>query len=189
MNLPIVTLENQTNNVLLELAQDVTFPLSAEMNAMIDQMRKKLEELQAAGLAAPQVGYPYKIIVYQVLEIAKDFRLDWYAALPPTVLINPSFEPIVDAGFTDDWEACLSVETQMGKIRRYTSIRFQGFDRDGNKVEGQANGYHARILQHEIDHLKGCLIPYLFRDDLPFGSIEEMKKMRQEEIEKRKGAS
>lgn len=184
MSLSIVSLENKTSHqVLLEPAQEITFPLTAEINTLIDQMLEKLNELQGAGLAAPQVGYPYKIIVYQVLEMAKKFRADWYAALPPTVLINPSFEPIVEAGFTDDWEGCFSVETQMGKIRRYTSIRFQGFDRDGNKIEGQADGYRARILQHEINHLNGCLIPKHFRDDLPFGSIEEMKKLRQEEIE------
>ncbi len=186
MSLLLVTFENQSNNkVLLEPAQDVSFPLSLELDTLVDAMLEKLVEIQGAGLAAPQVGYPYKIIVYQVLEIAKNFRADWQGSLPPTALINPTYEPIIEAGYTDDWEGCFSVETQMGKIRRYTSINFQGFDRLGNKVEGQASGYLARILQHEIDHLNGCLILKHFRNDLPFGSIQEMQKLRQEERDKK----
>lgn len=185
-DIPLVAIEHQDkNDVLLKPAGTLTFPLGTETLSLIENMKKWVIELKGVGLAAPQVGAPYRLFVYVISEEARSYRQDASETIPLTTLINPWYKPIIEAGTSDDWERCFSVETKMGKIRRYKAIEYGGQDENGNEISSRAEGFTARVLQHEIDHLNGNLIVHLFRPDLPHGSMQEMTEIRTQELEER----
>lgn len=159
MSLKIHTVEDiETNQVLVSPAKSVEFPLSQELSELIANMKATLIDSKAVGLAATQVGYPWQLIAYKIDQDAASIRSNAFETVELTILINPSYQPHENATLETDWEGCLSVSELTGKVPRYNSIYFQGYDEIGHKVQGIAKGFTARVLQHEIDHINGVLI-------------------------------
>lgn len=184
--LDITTIETPEHvKVLTTPAETVTFPLSPETKAFIQNLKDKVMELDAAGLAAPQVGWNVRIIAYQVSEIALKYRDDVEDLVPLSILINPSYEVIDGHERTLDWEGCYSVTSSYGKVWRATKIKYQGYDEHGNRVEGIAKGFLARLLQHEIDHTEGKLCKDKYPEGGFYGEFEAMKAIRMKEIEQK----
>lgn len=169
-------------SVLRLFAEAVGFPLSDSDRHSIEQLRAvfESEEPQGAGLAAPQIGISKCLIIFQVLEEYKTFRKDVTETFPTTVWINPKYEPI-GAQKAIDWEACFSVRETMAEVPRYTSIHYSAQTLSGEKVEGTATGFLARLLQHEIGHLNGELFTDLIVAGCRSGSIAEMRALREKE--------
>lgn len=116
-------------------------------------------------MAAPQIGIPWRVVVFGVRA---NRRYPQAAEVPTTVLVNPVVEPLTEEQ-DEDWEGCLSVPGMRGMVPRYTRIRYRGVDSDGALIEREADGFHARVVQHECDHLDGILYPMRIRDFRFFG--------------------
>lgn len=172
-------------DMLREKAAPVSFPLTEEDLGIIELMRSRLNiEERMVGLAAPQISYHKQIIFYHVPEHALRMRVDATELVPVKFLINPTYTPITDEMFYD-WEGCFSVAETMGKIERSHKIRVVAQDLDGNPLDFIAEGFEARVIQHEIDHLNGKLfIDYLKEEDIS-GPIDEMVHLRHQEIMER----
>lgn len=157
------------HSVLRRIAQPLTFPLSEEDVRDVRIVETKFDnETNMAGLAAPQIGISKQIIVFAAPEneALKNWRADFTQTMPKTIWINPKYEPI-DVYQTEDYEACFSVEQMAGPVKRYKSIRYGAHDIDGNLIEGIAEGFLARVIQHEVDHVQGKL----FVDYVPEGKL------------------
>jgi peptide deformylase len=130
-------------------------------------MIETMEDANGAGLAAPQIHVPLRVVVFQAPAARSDSGLDeaetFDQTAPLTVLINPVVE-IVDPGTEGGWEGCLSVPGMRGWVERARHIRYTGYDLDGRRVLRSATGFHARVVQHECDHLEGVLYPQRMRD-------------------------
>jgi peptide deformylase len=125
---------------------------TSELPGLIDDMFETMRSGKGVGLAAPQIGVSQRIIVF---EFGGGDRSPGTAAIPPTVLVNPIIT--ASEGVAEDWEGCFSVPGYRGQVPRFTRIRFVAQDATGVRIEGEAEHFHARILQHEIDHLNGVL--------------------------------
>lgn len=155
---------------LLERSQEVVRFGTPELNALLVDMHDTMEALDGAGLAAPQIGVPWRVVVFGVKG---NPRYPDAEEVPYTVLINPIIRPIgrkVEAG----WEGCLSVPGMRGLVPRHLKIRYTGFDPDGNPIDRKVSDFHARVVQHECDHLDGILYPMRIRDLRDFGYTEEL---------------
>jgi peptide deformylase len=184
----LIDITQKDHSVLRNQALQVSFPLSQEVTNFIEEFKGFIATLKSphgspAGLAAPQVGIPWQIILIQIPEQAKLLRNNVYDILPLTVLINPSFEPIKEEGSYKDWEGCYSVENKMGEVYRYHVIKYQAYNQQGAIVKGVARGFLARLLQHEIDHLQGHLYIDRVSNDCRFGDLETMWSLRKAELE------
>ena len=126
----------------------------------INTMRVVLEQKQAVGLAAPQIGCNRRIILFGFTD---NTRYPDQTPVPVTVLINPEYE-VIGTAVESAWEGCLSVPGIRGLVERYKTIHYWGLDENGNKVSAKAEGFVARIIQHEIDHLDGIIFPFRVRD-------------------------
>ncbi len=136
-------------NVAMDLApKEITTP---ETQRLIDNMVETMKEYDGVGLAAVQVHVPRKIAV---LEVANNPRYPQKPEVPLSVLINPKIEPLSEET-EEDWEGCLSIIEMRGKVPRYKEIKVVGFNREGKKLDFIASGFHARVIQHEWDHLQG----------------------------------
>jgi peptide deformylase len=133
-------------------------------------MRDTMAHLNGAGLAAPQIGVGLRVVIFGVKANA---RYPDVGEVPDTVLINPELEPL-SAEIEEGWEGCLSVPGMRGWVPRWQRLRYKGFDQSGNFFEREAEGFHARVVQHECDHLDGILYPMRIRDLTRFGFIEEL---------------
>jgi peptide deformylase len=187
--LNLVTIEQQTeiSKRLTEPAADVDFPLSAKTRKLIDNMLEKTVEMNAAGFAASQFGEFLRIIVYRVSPASIEARsLDPSEEYPLTVLINPSYEEVEQDGKNYEWEGCFSVESLCGKPPRYNTIHYQGYNLAGEKVQGVAKGFLARVMQHEIDHTDGILLTERLTPECQQGSPKEMVPIREKEYAERK---
>lgn len=169
--------------ILREVAKPIAFPLSVEDQASIDTLEAKFDrEENCAGLAAPQIGISKQIIVFAAPddEKIKKWRPDLTHTMPKTIWINPTYQPVGDETYTD-YEGCFSVKNLAGPVARYKTISYMAYLPDGTQVKGQAKGFLARIIQHEIDHLNGtCFIDKVPQDKL--FSVEEYRRMRAEEM-------
>lgn len=181
-NYVVVNLENNRNpGVLRQIAKSLTFPLTKEDVRDIQILEAKFDgEENCAGLAAPQIGIAKKIIVFAAPENPdlKKFRSDFTQSMDKTVWLNPSYQGI-GTEMREDYEACFSVENIAGPVNRYKKIRYSAQTVAGQQVEGEAEGFLARLIQHEIDHLNGKL----FIDLVPKNKImtmDDYKKMRAE---------
>lgn len=181
MPLKILAIEDPGTDVLRQIAETVTFPLTLQDRELIEAMRNKLIELEGVGLAAPQVGISKQIIAIYIPESAALLR-EHAEKHPLQVLINPSFVPIEPHSLEEDFEGCYSVRSKMGKVPRHSTIRVRYQDESGKFKEALIAGFTARVLQHEIDHLQGHLITDRFGPDSEQGTIEEMMKIRREEL-------
>ena len=153
---------------LLEVAQPIDKFDTPELHALIQDMHDTMEALNGAGLAAPQIGVGLQIVIFGV---GKNPRYPDAEQVPYTVLINPVLSPIDDE-MIEDWEGCLSVPGMRGKVPRYKILRYHGYDQSGSRIDRTVTGFHARVVQHECDHLMGILYPMRIRDMRMFGFNE-----------------
>ena len=155
---------------LLERAQPVRELDTPELHALIADMQETMVAENGAGLAAPQIGVPLRVVVF---GYEQNPRYPDAPPVPETVLVNPLVEPLDDQR-EDGWEGCLSVPGLRGLVPRYTRIRYSGHDQHGQFLEREAEGFHARVVQHECDHLDGILYPQRIEDMSTLGFIEEL---------------
>jgi peptide deformylase len=180
--LDIVTTENkERNRILIEKAHPVTFPLTKEDAELIEQIQRKLYQINGVGLAAPQVNRSRQIIAVHISEIAAAIR-NHAKAYPMHVLLNPDYIGIEQEGFGEDFEACFSICNKSGKVPRYNKIILTYYNLDGSKCSSIEEGFYARVLQHEIDHINGILITDRLTSDCVQGDIQEMMKIRRNEL-------
>jgi len=153
---------------LLEIAQPVRDFNAPELHALIADMRDTMAALNGAGLAAPQIGIGLQVVIFGGF---KSPRYPDAEEIPDTVLINPQLEFIGEA-IEEDWEGCLSLPGMRGKVPRYKQLRYRGCDLAGNAIDRTVSDFHARVVQHECDHLQGILYPMRIRDMRLFGFTE-----------------
>ena len=155
---------------LLERARPVACFDTPELRALIADMQDTMRALDGAGLAAPQIGIGLRVVIFGVDH---NPRYPDAELVPHTVLVNPTLTP-VGGEMEEGWEGCLSVPGMRGLVPRYKNLRYQGFDQYGNAIDRVVSGFHARVVQHEFDHLEGILYPMRIRDLRNFGFIEEL---------------
>jgi peptide deformylase len=156
------------NPRLLEKAKPVEAFDSPELHALLADMRDTMAHLDGAGLAAPQIGVGLRVVIFGV---HRNPRYPDAEEVPDTVLINPRLTPL-DGEMEEGWEGCLSVPGMRGLVPRYRRLRYEGFDAAGNRIDRTVDGFHARVVQHECDHLDGILYPMRIRDLANFGYTE-----------------
>jgi peptide deformylase len=153
---------------LLEPSQPVEVFGTADLHELIADMRDTMAHLSGAGLAAPQIGMLLRVVIFGVRA---NPRYPEAEEVPETVLVNPVVEP-VGPEMAEDWEGCLSVPGLRGVVPRYRHLRYEGFDPRGQPIRREVTGFHARVVQHECDHLLGILYPMRMRDLSRFGYTE-----------------
>jgi peptide deformylase len=131
-----------------------------ELDKLIADMFDTMAELSGAGLAAPQIGVSQRVVIFGV---EANPRYPHVEPVPTTVLVNPVLTPI-GADMEDGWEGCLSVPGLRGLVSRHLNLRYTGFDQNGKPIDRTVSGFHARVVQHECDHLDGILYPMRLRD-------------------------
>jgi len=150
---------------LLQVAEKVEKFDTPELKALIQDMHDTMEAEDGAGLAAPQIGVSLQVVVFGV---KKNVRYPDAEDVPYTVLINPVVKPLTKET-EEDWEGCLSVPGMRGMVPRFSKIDYQGYDQYGNFINRNVDGFHARVVQHECDHLQGILYPMRITDFRTFG--------------------
>ncbi|HTH95363.1 MAG TPA: peptide deformylase [Rhodocyclaceae bacterium] len=155
---------------LLRVAQPVAKFDTPELHALIADMEDTMAHLNGAGLAAPQIGVDLRVVIFGVTANPRYPNVE---EVPHTVLINPIIE-FLTSDEEDGWEGCLSVPGMRGVVPRVMKLKYSGFDQYGHKVERIAEDFHARVVQHECDHLDGVLYPMRIRDFSRFGFTEEL---------------
>ena len=155
---------------LLERAHPVTAFDTPELHALIADMRDTMAHLNGAGLAAPQIGVGLRVVIFGV---HRNPRYPDAEEVPDTVLVNPELEPI-GGEKVEGWEGCLSVPGMRGLVPRYRLLRYSGFDEKGLAIDRTVEGFHAVVVQHEVDHLDGILYPMRIPDLAKFGFIEAL---------------
>ena len=151
---------------LLRLAPPVTDFDTDALHLLISDMFDTMHAASGAGLAAPQIGVDLQLVIFGTDEVNP--RYPNAPLVPRTVLLNPVITPL-RAGQEEDWEGCLSVPGLRGMVPRYTHINYTGFDQYGDVIDRTVEGFHARVVQHECDHLIGKLYPMRIRDFTQFG--------------------
>jgi peptide deformylase len=141
-----------------------------ELRALIQDMDDTMRSKNGAGIAAPQIGVSLQVVIFGV---GLNSRYPDAEQVPYTVLINPTLEPIGEQ-MEEGWEGCLSVPGMRGVVPRYSELRYRGFDASGQAIDRTVSGFHARVVQHEADHLLGVLYPMRIRDLRLFGFNEEL---------------
>jgi peptide deformylase len=150
---------------LLRVAQVVTEFGTPELQALAQDLHDTMVAAQGAGLAAPQIGVDQQVVLF---GFQRNARYPEAPPVPPTLLINPEITPLSEAE-EEGWEGCLSVPGLRGVVPRWSRIRYRGRDLEGAWIEREADGFHARVVQHECDHLFGVLYPMRVRDFRRFG--------------------
>jgi peptide deformylase len=150
------------------LLRSVAAPVTrfdAELLALVADMDDTMRALSGAGIAAPQIGVSARVVVF---ELKDNPRYPQLTPVPYTVLVNPLVTPLT-AEQDEGWEGCLSVPGMRGLVPRYRRLRYRGFDQHGEPIDRTVEGFHARVVQHEVDHLDGILFPQRVRDLRNFG--------------------
>lgn len=150
---------------LFERSSPVTALGTPALHALLADMRETMAAASGAGLAAPQIGVPLRVVIFGV---EANPRYPDAEPVPYTELVNPVITILGDDE-EDGWEGCLSVPGLRGVVPRFTTLRYEGFDPAGNPIRREATGFHARVVQHECDHLDGVLYPMRMRDFRQFG--------------------
>lgn len=151
--------------VLLKQAERVEEFDTPELRELLIDMHDTMEALNGAGLAAPQIGVSLQVVIFGV---TRNPRYPNAEEVPYTILINPVLEPVSDE-MEEGWEGCLSVPGMRGLVPRYKRLRYRGFDPNGELIDRTVSDFHARVVQHEVDHLHGILYPTRIRDLRNFG--------------------
>jgi peptide deformylase len=150
---------------LLERSQEVARFNTPALDALLADMRDTMRRYDGAGLAAPQIGVPLRVVIFGV---ERNPRYPDAEPVPYTEIINPVLVPLSDE-IEEGWEGCLSVPGLRGVVPRYSRIGYTGNDPQGGRIEREVSGFHARVVQHECDHLDGILYPMRVRDFARFG--------------------
>jgi peptide deformylase len=153
---------------LLRQAEPITEFDTPELHALIADMFETMHAANGAGLAAPQIGVNLQLVIF---GFSSNERYPEAPAVPETVLLNPVITPLSDE-MEGGWEGCLSVPGLRGKVSRHTRLRYQGVDQFGHVIDREVDGFHARVVQHECDHLIGVLYPMRITDFSQFGFTE-----------------
>lgn len=185
----ILKIARMGHPILRQVAEPVQDPTAPQVHALIRNMIETMQDADGAGLAAPQVHVPRRVIIFHVPE-ERAGETEESAPIPLTVLINPEIEPLTDETKLG-WEGCLSVPGLIGAVHRFTKIRYSGFAPDGSRIERVAEDFHARVVQHECDHLDGILYPQrmtdmsllIFQEELRHGTPDAMREPTEEEME------
>ncbi len=155
---------------LLQVSRPVEAFGTPELLELLQDMRDTMAHLNGAGLAAPQIGVALRVVIFGVHA---NPRYPDAEEVPDTVLVNPVVEPIGDE-MEEGWEGCLSVPGLRGVVPRYRRLRYRGFDEEGRATDRTVEGFHARVVQHEFDHLDGILYPMRIRDFSRFGFTDTL---------------
>ncbi len=155
---------------LLEVSKPVDPDEIPALKPLVQDMIDTMNSLDGAGIAAPQIGVQKRVVIF---EVTKNPRYPEAEEIPFTVLINPEIT-LLDDEMSDGWEGCLSVPGIRGVVPRYRNVRYKGLDLDGNKIERTVGAFHARVVQHECDHLDGILFPQRVVDMRLFGFEDEL---------------
>ena len=183
----ILKIARMGHPVLRRRADPVADPTEPAVRELVADMVETMQDARGTGLAAPQVHVPARVVVYYVSES----RLEEGAeAVPLTALVNPVLDP-VGAARSHDWEGCLSVPGLTGLVPRYETVRLRAITPDGDMIDKTVTGFHARVLQHEIDHLDGILYPQrmddlsllLFQEEMRNGVPERARQLLEDEDE------
>ncbi|MEO1192371.1 MAG: peptide deformylase [Pseudomonadota bacterium] len=169
----ILKIARMGHPILKQPAEAVADPTALEIKRLVRDMLETMEDAGGTGLAAPQVHVGLRVVV---------FFVSGAVPVPMTVLINPEIEPLSDARALG-WEACLSVPDLAGLVPRYTKIRYRGQDLEGRWIEREAEDYHARVVQHEVDHLDGRLYPQRMEDMSQLIFASEMRHQQHDQKE------
>lgn len=156
--------------LLLQPAEAVREFNTPDLHALIRDMLDTMREVNGAGLAAPQIGVLQRVVVFEVKD---NPRYPGREPIPLTILVNPTITPL-DDDMEEDWEGCLSVPKMRGWVPRHRRVRYTACDAEGRAFEREVEGFHARVVQHECDHLDGVLYPQRIRDLRKFGFEEEL---------------
>lgn len=159
----ILKIAKMGHPVLLRPADLVADPQHPEIQRLIRDMVETMHDAEGAGLAAPQVHVPLQMVVYHAPDARAEEEDEPLETAPLTVLINPEIEPLGDE-VSHGWEGCLSVPGLRGEVERSHHIAYRALNEKGEAVEGEAKGFHARVIQHECDHLEGVLYPQRMTD-------------------------
>jgi peptide deformylase len=154
---------------LLRTAQPVTAFDTDALHLLVTDLLDTMRAANGAGLAAPQIGVDLQVVIFGSRD--SNPRYPDRPLVPPTVLVNPSITPLGEEE-DSDWEGCLSVPGLRGMVPRWSAIRYTGFDQFGDPIDRSVSGFHARVVQHECDHLWGTLYPMRVRDFTKFGFTE-----------------
>lgn len=146
--------------VLRQIAEPVIEFNTPALDALVEDMFETMRSLNGAGLAAPQIGVSQRVVIFSVQS---NPRYPDVEVVPKTILINPEIAPARQL-MDEEWEGCLSVPGLRGRVPRFTEISYRGFDAQGNFFERDVSGFHARVVQHEVDHLDGILYPQRMQD-------------------------
>ena len=141
-----------------------------ELHQLLADMRDTMHDMNGAGLAAPQIGVGLRVVIF---GLQRNSRYPDAESVPETVLIKPFITPL-DEEIEEDWEGCLSVPGLRGMVPRHVQIRYQGQDEYGALIDRTVSGFHARVVQHECDHLDGILYPMRIKDLTKFGYNQEL---------------
>lgn len=155
---------------LLEKARPVEAFGTPHLYDLLADMRDTMAHLNGAGLAAPQIGVGLQVVIFGV---HRNPRYPDAEEVPDTVLVNPVLAPMGDE-LVEGWEGCLSVPGMRGLVPRHRRLRYTGFDEKGNRIDRTVEGFHAVVVQHEVDHLHGILYPMRIRDMTRFGFIDAL---------------
>jgi peptide deformylase len=183
----ILKIARMGHPVLNRPAEPVAGPGAPEIRRLVGDMIETMEDAGGTGLAAPQVHVSRRVMVFFIAAErarreagAADLPESGAGAVPLTVLINPEVEPLGEETALG-WEACLSVPGLAGEVPRYTAVRYRGSTLDGDMIEREATGFHARVVQHECDHLDGVLYPQRMTDLSRLVFASEMKHLAKED--------
>lgn len=155
---------------LWQRAEPVSHFGTRQLHDLLADMHDTMQAMNGAGLAAPQIGVGLRVVIFGVQH---NSRYPDAESVPETVLINPVIIPMGEA-MEEDWEGCLSVPGMRGLVPRFAKIRYQGQDENGALIDRSVSGFHARVAQHECDHLDGILYPMRIRDMTKFGYNQEL---------------
>jgi peptide deformylase len=156
--------------LLLQVAAPVERFGTAELRQLLADMDDTMRALDGAGIAAPQIGESLRAVIF---EVTHNPRYPQAEPVPYTVLINPVLDLLGDER-DEAWEGCLSVPGLRGVVARHANLRYRGFDLDGRPIDRTVTGFHARVVQHEVDHLDGILYPMRVADMRSFGFEDEL---------------
>lgn len=168
--MPVRDVLRMGHPVLREKAKPVDNVGTPELRALVQDMKDTMAAQNGAGLAAPQIGVGLRVVIFGV---EKNPRYPDAEAVPFTVLVNPKIT-FLTREVENDWEGCLSVPGMRGVVPRYTKLRYTGTDEEGTAIDRVAEGFHARVVQHECDHLDGILYPQRMTDMSTFGFTAEL---------------
>jgi len=175
----ILKIARMGHPVLARRAQAVADPRAPEIQRLIADMVETMEDADGTGLAAPQVHVPLRVVVFKVeaRRLAAETAEGAPAAegIPLTAMINPVIEPLGEET-VEGWEGCLSLPGLAGRVPRFVAIRYRFVTPEGEAVTREARGFHARVVQHECDHLDGLLYPMRMKDLASFGFVDDLAK-------------